>query len=177
MPSTPKAISKFLSYVLRHDPASIGLTLDRGGWAEVQALIDRATLPLTQSDIETVVATSDKQRFALSEDGKRIRANQGHSIDVDLGLKPIAPPDRLFHGTAQTSLTAILAQGLTAQSRHHVHLSPDPDTARTVGMRHGSPVVLVIDAAAMHAAGYVFFKSQNGVWLSDHVPPTFLSPR
>lgn len=167
-------ISKFLSLVLRHEPGSIGLTLDAQGWADVSELVAKATLPLTPAVIETVVATNDKKRFALSEDKKRIRANQGHSIPVALGLTATSPPEWLFHGTATRFVEAILTEGLSRQDRQHVHLSEDRTTARTVGIRHGKPVIFRIAAGEMHARGYRFFKSENGVWLTDEVPPALL---
>lgn len=167
-------ISKFLSLVLRHAPQDIGLTLDAGGWAALDELIARAPLPLTAERIAEVVAGSDKQRFALSPDGSRIRANQGHSIPVDLGLTPVEPPDSLYHGTAETTLDAILAEGLRPMTRNQVHLSPDAETARKVGMRHGKPVILRVASARMQAEGHSFFLSANGVWLTDAVPPRYL---
>jgi len=171
-------ISKFLSYVLRHRPDAIGLALDEGGWAAVDELIGRAAAAgrrLDRQRLQEVVETNDKQRFVLSEDGQRIRASQGHSIAVDLGLQPLEPPQVLYHGTATRFLAAIREQGLSPRSRTHVHLSADHDTAVRVGQRHGKPVVLVIDAAAMHAAGFRFFLSENGVWLTESVPHRFLS--
>lgn len=169
-----RKISKLLSLALRHKPQVLGLTLDAGGWAEVDQIIAGAEMPLTPQQIAQVVQDNDKQRFTLSDDGTRIRANQGHSIPVDLGLAPITPPDTLFHGTAKRFLASILAQGLIRQSRQHVHLSPDTDTARKVGMRHGKPVILTIASGQMHRDGHVFFQSANGVWLTDHVPPAHI---
>ena len=169
--------SKFLSLVLRHKPEQIGLTLDREGWAGVDELIERARadgMLLTREIIAEVARTSDKQRFALDETGGRIRANQGHSVEVDLGLEPIAPPAVLFHGTAIASVASIRKKGLHAAQRQHVHLSPDEATAIRVGQRHGRPVVLRIDAAGMHGAGLAFFRSTNGVWLTDSVPTEFI---
>ena len=124
--------------------------------------------------VREVVASNDKQRFSLSPDGRRIRANQGHSIDVELGLEPVRPPETLFHGTARRNVARILAEGLARRRRHHVHLSPDPRTARRVGARHGPPVVLAVAAGRMATAGHAFFLSANGVWLTEHVPPDFL---
>ncbi len=170
--------SKFLSLVLRHDPDSIGVAMDPAGWVAVADLVDRTAdqeRPLTIELIERVVATSDKQRFALSPDGRRVRANQGHSIDVDLGLESIEPPAILYHGTATRFLDAILDHGLRPGERRHVHLSAEEDTAIQVGSRHGKPVVLRVDAGAMHAAGHVFHRSANGVWLTDAVAPHHLS--
>jgi putative RNA 2'-phosphotransferase len=169
--------SKFLSLVLRHQPERIGLSLDREGWADVDELIERANtrgMFLTRDIVLEVVRTSDKQRFALDEAGGRIRANQGHSVEVDLGLAPMEPPPVLFHGTAQSSVGSIRQAGLHAGRRHHVHLSPDEPTARKVGSRHGSPVVLRIDAAGMHGEGHRFFRSTNGAWLTDSVPIDFI---
>ncbi len=172
------AASRFLSYVLRHAPESIGVTMDGAGWVSVEELVARSAdsdRPLSVSLIEQVVADNNKQRFALSEDGRRIRANQGHSVDVDLGLEQLSPPDELFHGTATRFLDAILAQGLQPGDRNHVHLSADRDTAVTVGSRHGKPVVLGVASGAMAADGLVFHRSANGVWLTASVPPRFLT--
>lgn len=177
IPTDDTALSKRLSYVLRHRPDSLGLTLGDGGWIEVDTLLARFAAsgqPIAREALERVVANSDKQRFALSADGLRIRANQGHSVEVDLQLSPSTPPARLYHGTARRFLDAILREGLRPGQRHHVHLSTDLDTATRVGARHGAPVVLTVDAAAMHAAGHVFFVSDNGVWLTAHVPTDFL---
>lgn len=168
--------SKFLSLVLRHRPDLIGLSLDAAGWADMAELIrlSQGHRTLTRDVIEAVVAGSDKQRFAISEDGLRIRANQGHSIDVDLALEVVAPPELLYHGTATRFLEAIRREGLLRGDRHHVHLSADIDTALRVGVRHGKPVVLLIHAAEMAAAGHAFRRSANGVWLADAVPAAFI---
>lgn len=169
--------SKFLSLVLRHKPEEIGLALDAQGWASIDELIEKARrhgVALTRELIAEIVATSDKQRFAIDASGVRIRANQGHSVDIDLGLEPREPPPVLFHGTAETSVAAIRAQGLNSKARQHVHLSPDEQTAVKVGSRHGRPVVLRIAAGHMQAAGHVFFLSTNGVWLTDSVPSQFI---
>lgn len=170
------AASKFMSLVLRHRPDLIGLELDAAGWADIATLIrlSESHHPLERALIEAVVAGSDKQRFAISEDGLRIRANQGHSIAVELQLETIAPPERLYHGTASRFVDAIRREGLTRRSRHHVHLSADIDTAMRVGARHGAPVVLVVRAADMAAAGHAFHRSANGVWLTDAVPAAFI---
>lgn len=170
--------SKLLSLVLRHDPDSIGVVMDPAGWVGVDDLVAATAgrnRPLTFELIEQVVATSDKQRFALSSDGRRIRANQGHSIEVDLGLDPVEPPPLLHHGTATRFLDSILAEGLRPGQRRHVHLSADRATATEVGARHGRPVVLDVDAGAMHQSGIVFHRSANGVWLTDAVAPQYLS--
>ena len=170
-------ISKFLSKHLRHEPEAIGLTLEVGGWIAVTALLDgckRAGLPVTRADLDEVVSTNAKQRFAFDETGTRIRANQGHSVEIDLQLEPSKPPDILFHGTSDRFLPGILTDGLKKMDRHHVHLSADVGTAVAVGTRHGKPVVLTVDAAGMARAGHVFYVSANGVWLTDSVPLPFL---
>lgn len=164
--------SKRLSSVLRHAPGSVGLTLDAAGWADVEALL--AALGWTRAELEHVVATNDKRRFALDGSGTRIRASQGHSVPVDLGYAARTPPAVLFHGTAERNLPRIEAEGLRPGRRHAVHLSPDEVTARAVGARHGRAVVLRVDAAGMTAAGAVFTRSANGVWLVDAVPPQYL---
>ncbi|MEV6966782.1 RNA 2'-phosphotransferase [Hamadaea sp. NPDC051192] len=168
--------SKRLSYVLRHRPDSVGLTLGAGGWVGVDELLHalaRHGTRITRDDLEYVVAHNDKRRFII--DGDRIRANQGHSMEVDLGLTPVTPPDRLYHGTARHNLDPIFLDGLVRGNRHHVHLSADEETALKVGARHGSPVVLAVDAAAMTAEGLLFYRSENGVWLTDHVPARHLT--
>ncbi len=171
-------ISKYLAKHLRHQPERLGLTLQPGGWVSVDELLRAcrdAGFALSRADLDEVVATNDKQRFAFDETGTLIRANQGHSIDVDLGLEPVEPPAQLYHGTGAGSVNAILREGLTAMHRHHVHLSPDPETARRVGARHGRPVVLVVDAAQMHSDDHTFYRTQNNVWLTATVPPHYLS--
>lgn len=171
-------ISKFLSLVLRHAPETIGITLDAQGWVAVDTLLERMAShgqPISSEVLLHVVRTNAKQRFALSDDGTRIRANQGHSVAVSLDYAPATPPDILYHGTAHQHLEAIRREGLDKRSRHHVHLSAQVATARQVGGRHGKPVVLVVDAAAMQQAGHTFYISDNGVWLTDHVPPQFLT--
>ncbi|NNE84701.1 MAG: RNA 2'-phosphotransferase [Alphaproteobacteria bacterium] len=167
--------SKFLSYVLRHKPDAIGLQLDEQGWTLVSDLIEKAKpqLALNEALVRKVVATNEKKRFALSEDGLRIRASQGHSIDIDIGLAPQMPPDVLYHGTATRFLTSIREQGLLRGCRQHVHLSLDCDTASIVGARHGKPALLEIDSKSMHLHGLKFFLSDNGVWLTEHVPPKY----
>lgn len=170
-------ISKFMSLVLRHDPGKIGLTLDENGWAEVADLLQRMNdhgRRIDREILEHVVATNDKKRFSFTDDGQKIRANQGHSIDIDLALSPQTPPDVLFHGTATRFLDSIREQGLLPGSRQHVHLSRDETTAIKVGQRHGKPVVLVVRAGEMHRQGISFFCSDNGVWLTDCVAPQFI---
>jgi putative RNA 2'-phosphotransferase len=172
-----KSDSKFLSLVLRHQPEAIGLTLDGEGWAVVEDLIACAAQQgkrLSRERIEEIVATSDKQRFKLSDDRLRIRANQGHSISVDLKLEPRVPPEILYHGTPQANVASIRAAGLDKRARHHVHLSSDEATAAKVGERRGAAVILRIRALAMHRAGHVFYRSENGVWLVDAVPSEFI---
>ncbi len=177
MRNTQDDHSRFLSLVLRHQPETIGLQLDDQGWADIDELLARLAAKgrnLGRKQLEKIVLDNDKQRFAISEDGLRIRANQGHSIKIDLGLAACEPPDRLYHGTASRFLDAILAEGLRPGQRQHVHLSADWQTARKVGARHGKPVVLEIDARAMRQAGLAFYRSDNGVWLIDGVPPVFI---
>jgi putative RNA 2'-phosphotransferase len=170
-------LSKFLSLVLRHKPEEIGLTLDEQGWADLADLIDRANrrgVALTRELVERIVATNDKKRFALSPDGAKIRANQGHSVEVDLGLEPRQPPELLFHGTATRFLPGIREKGLLPGKRQHVHLSLDEPTAITVGRRHGKPVVLRVRSGEMYRAGHAFYLAANGVWLTERVPLAFL---
>ena len=171
-------LSKRMSKALRHDPARIGLTLDAAGWVPVADLL--AALGVDRADLDAVVAGNDKQRFALARgaDGvERIRASQGHSVPVELGLTAQAPPPRLYHGTSATALDSIRATGLNRGGRHHVHLSVDEQTARRVGARRGGAVViLTVDAAAMAGAGHEFYRSDNGVWLTAEVPPQYLIP-
>ncbi|MBE9009235.1 RNA 2'-phosphotransferase [Pseudanabaenaceae cyanobacterium LEGE 13415] len=171
-------VSKYLTKHLRHNPERIGLSLAPGGWVSVDELLAACAFhqfPITRAELEKVVATNDKQRFSFDEAKTRIRANQGHSVEVDLQLEPQTPPDVLYHGTGELSVSAILESGLLKMSRHHVHLSKDTETARKVGMRHGRPAILTVDSAAMHQAGFVFYCSDNGVWLVDHVPPQYLA--
>src|SRR5947208_9682601 len=161
-------ISKYLSKHLRHEPERSGLTLAEGGWVEVAELLAacaRNQFPITRELLDEVVTTCDKQRFAFDATGTRIRANQGHSAPVDLQLEPRSPPWELFHGTPQQNVAAIMSEGLRRMARHHVHLSPDIETARKVGARRGKPAIFRIDAAAMLTAGQVFYCSDNGVWL------------
>ena len=171
-------VSRFLSFVLRHEPEAIGLHLDREGWASVDELIAGALArgrALDAATIAQVVATNDKQRFALSEDGARIRAVQGHSIDVDLGLAPVVPPALLYHGTATRFLDAIRREGLRPLDRKFVHLSATAVAAERVGARHGKPAVIAVRAFEAHEAGHVFHLSQNHVWLVRALPTGFLA--
>lgn len=171
-------ISKFFSKHLRHAPCEIGLTLQSGGWVAVDDLLAAAArhgILVTRDELDIVVTTNDKQRFAFDESGTRIRANQGHSVEVDLELTAADPPEVLYHGTAATSLDAILADGLLKMQRHHVHLSKDIPTALRVGTRHGKAVVLAVASRKMIDDEFRFFVSANGVWLVDHVPPGYLT--
>ena len=170
-------LSKFLSLVLRHDPSRIGLALDNAGWADVDELmrkVNAAGVPLTRERLTQVVAQNDKQRFAFSSDGERIRASYGHSIPVSLDLASVAPPVALYHGTAARFLGSIQRQGLTARRRNYVHLSSDTETARAVGRRHGEPVILTVRAQAMAKDGYLFYRSASGIWLTERVPVVYL---
>ena len=170
-------ISKFLSRILRHAPDDLRLVLEPGGWVAIEHLLAGAHVagfPLARAELDAVVSTSDKQRFAIDDTGTRIRANQGHSTEVDLELEPADPPDELYHGTGEQNLPAILHVGLRKMARHHVHLSHEADTAIKVGQRHETPRILVVDAAGMRADGHTFFRSANGVWLVESVPPQYL---
>lgn len=169
--------SKFLSLILRHEPERVGLKLGEAGWVSVTELLEavnRHGRPLTLDKLKHLVATSDKERFAFSEDGHRIRANQGHSVKVDLQYSPQTPPELLYHGTAAQFLPSIREQGLLKMARHHVHLSAETKTTIQVGARHGKPVLLTIRARNMVSSGHVFYCSTNGVWLVETVPPQFI---
>jgi putative RNA 2'-phosphotransferase len=167
-------ISKKLSYILRHAPDSVGLILDENGWVSVHDLITKFGDPLSIETLKEVVETNDKKRFAFNEGFTKIRASQGHSIEIDLAYQPTKPPEFLFHGTATRFLESIKNEGLLKGSRHHVHLSLDEVTARKVGSRHGSPSILTIKSRDMYDAGYTFFVSENDVWLTDNVPTRFI---
>lgn len=169
-------ISTYMAYVLRHNPSAAGITLDKNGWAEVDAFIEGVskTHPMTLELLEQLVACDDKGRYAFSADKTRIRANQGHSIPVDVELKEVTPPSFLYHGTAEESVASIEREGLKPMSRLYVHLSDDYQTAVTVGARHGTPTVYTVDTHGMHADGYRFYLSANGVYLTDLVPPRYL---
>ncbi|AJE04879.1 RNA 2'-phosphotransferase [Geobacter pickeringii] len=171
-------ISKFLSLILRHRPEAIGLRLDQAGWVNISELIERAYqsgVRMTSEQLRQVVATSNKQRFSISADGTRIRANQGHSTPVNLGLQAMVPPEMLYHGTSIRSLKAIRNEGIRRGGRNHVHLSQDEAMARDVGRRHGPPVVLTIMAREMADAGFSFYRSVNGIWLTEWVPTIYIS--
>lgn len=169
--------SKFLSLILRHKPETIGLQLDAQGWADVEQLRTLAAThgkPITMDLLLRVVAENDKKRFVFNADESRIRANQGHSIEIDLALEPIEPPTELFHGTATRFIESIREHGLIRGQRQHVHLSLDSETATKVGHRHGEPVVLVVAATRLFESGGVFFRSENGVWLTNEVPVEYI---
>jgi putative RNA 2'-phosphotransferase len=169
--------SKFLSLILRHEPDRVGLKLGDAGWVGVKELlqaVNRHGVSLTLDQLAHVVATSDKKRFAFSEDGRRIRANQGHSIAVNLRYQPQVPPEFLYHGTAIRFLPGIRRHGLQRMQRHGVHLSAETKVTVQVGSRHGKPALLIIRSGDMHRAGHVFTCSANGVWLVKHVPPEFI---
>ena len=168
-------VSKYISLILRHKPETIGISLDEHGWANVKDLIDgvNKTHKLDMKMLEEIVETDDKQRYSFNEDKTKIRANQGHSIDVDVELEEAVPPEMLWHGTGIKYMKSIDAEGLISKSRLYVHLSADPNTAIEVGKRHGTPMIYCIDALRMHNDGYKFYKSKNGVWLTKHVPTEY----
>lgn len=169
--------SRLLSQVLRHKPEKIGIQLDSAGWVSVSELLEachKHGIGLDIKSLTRIVETNDKQRFSFSTDGTKIRANQGHSVAVDLEYIPIQPPRVLYHGTAESFLPSIREKGLLKGERHHVHLSGDPKTARQVGKRHGKPVVLQVRSRKMVEDGYIFYQSANRVWLTDWVPPQYL---
>ncbi len=168
-------ISKSLSYVLRHKPESIGLTLDKNGWASVADILKNSKRRFSFEELKYVVENKDKKRFSFNDDLTLIKANQGHSVNVDLEFQQVIPPDILYHGTAKHFLEAIQQKGLLKGERHHVHLSTDIQTASKVGKRHGKLVILAIDAKTMHEDSHKFYLSDNKVYLVDTVPPTYLT--
>ena len=173
-----KNTSKFLSLILRHQPETIGLSLDENGWADTETLLLQLTAhghPVSKELLETVVSTNDKKRFAFNEDHTRIRASQGHSVQVELNLQQKQPPEWLYHGTIADFVENIQKEGILKMSRQHVHLSQDQHTARAVGGRRGKPVILSINAGQMQEAGFIFYLSENGVWLTDHVPAAYIT--
>jgi len=172
-----KKLSKFLSYVLRHHPELIDLNLDENGWANVDELITKSkndSQGFTFEELDEIVETNDKKRFIFNEDKTRIRANQGHSVDINLALIPQHPPEFLYHGTAQSNIESILEKGIEKRSRQHVHLSQDKETATKVGMRHGKPIILIINTGKMFEDGLKFYLSENNVWLTDFVDATYI---
>jgi len=173
-----KQISKLLSLVLRHEPEHIGITLDNEGWTKVPELIEKINkkgINLDFATLQIIVDTNDKKRFAFNDDKTLIRASQGHSVEVELNYKPEIPPTVLYHGTAIKNVPAIRENGLQKMNRHHVHLTASEDTALKVGQRHGKPVILTVQALLMHEQQFVFYVSDNGVWLTDHVPAAFIN--
>jgi putative RNA 2'-phosphotransferase len=180
------SIGKYLSYILRHNPSVVGLNLRKGGWVSWRALVNGINNnlrsvevgdkrePLTKEILDEVVKTNNKKRFEYSPDGTDIRARQGHSVEVDLGLEEKKPPEILYHGTGSKSVQNIMWDGLKKMSRHHVHLSSDIETAKAVGQRHGRPVVLQVESGDMYEMGYKFYRTDNGVWLVDNVPSHML---
>lgn len=176
-PKFEKKSSKFLSLILRHKPETIGISLSPDGWAEVDSLLQQMNSKghsLSFDQLRYIVETNDKQRFSFNENHTRIRANQGHSIEVDLALQPLVPPSVLYHGTATRFIDSIKKEGLKRLNRQHVHLSSSMETASLVGQRHGKLALLTIDAKRMHEDKLVFFLSKNGVWLTEHVPVKYI---
>ena len=172
-----KRISKFLSLILRHNPEKIHLTLDANGWANVEELIKKSykKVRFSMEELEHVVATNNKKRFSFNDDKTKIRANQGHSLkNIDLEFKNTTPPDFLYHGTVAKFMEAIRETGLQKMSRQHVHLSNDLETAIKVGSRRGKPIILSVRAGDMYKKGFEFYRSANGVWLTDKVPAAFI---
>jgi putative RNA 2'-phosphotransferase len=166
-------LGRFLSLVLRHNPAAAKIKLDEQGYADVEQLlsgVNRAGWKIDRDRLERIVRENNKQRYSFNEDGTKIRANQGHSLAVDVELEQLVPPMVLYHGTASYAVDSIKAKGIVKGTRQHVHLIEDVDTARKVGSRHGKPAILTINAQAMHESGFIFYRSANGVWLCDHVP-------
>ena len=170
-------LSRFLSYVLRHKPDAIGLNMQSDGWVYVEELLAKMSAngkDITLDVLEMIVHQDDKQRYSFNLDKTQIRANQGHSIEIDLNLEPVDPPEHLYHGTTSRNLDSIKENGLLKQQRHHVHLSENTDTAKRVGARYGKPVILTILSSEMVKAGHTFYCSDNNVWLTDTVPPKFI---
>ena len=171
-------LGRFISLILRHQPETIGITLDKEGWADTQELLDGINASGRSIDMETlerIVRENNKQRYSFNEDKTKIRANQGHSIPVEVGMQTLVPPDKLYHGTASRFLDAIKKDGIRKMSRLYVHLSKDIETALTVGKRHGSPIVLVVNTKQMHEDGFVFKLSDNGVWQSEDIPWNYVT--
>lgn len=172
-----KNTSKFLSYVLRHHPEKLGITLDENGWTSVAILLEKINdgeYSLSIEQLEDVVATNAKKRFAFNDDKTKIRASQGHSVAIDLGIEPQQPPEYLYHGTVEKFLQSIQNKGLIKGSRQHVHLSEDKETAINVASRRGKPIILTVRSGKMHAQNHAFYQSENGVWLTDEVPTEFI---
>lgn len=173
-----KRMGKFISLILRHNPQKIGLDLDANGWANVDELISKSAkhkVKFTREELEEIVATNDKKRYSFNEDSTKIRANQGHSIPVDLEFKPITPPPFLYHGTPEKFVATIKEEGLKPMNRQYVHLSADKETATTVGSRRGKPYIFTILAEMMNRDEILFYQAANGVWLTDYVDPKYFS--
>jgi putative RNA 2'-phosphotransferase len=171
-------LSKFLSLILRHKPETIGLSLQENGWVNATELIEKCNQHGYEFDfdkLKIVVETNQKKRFSFSEDFKKIRANQGHSLTIELGYEPQKPPRVLYHGTAEANKDSILKQGIEKRNRHHVHLSHEIETAMNVGKRHGKPIIFEVQAGNMFEDGCVFYQSENGVWLTEFVPSQYIS--
>ncbi|QIE60866.1 RNA 2'-phosphotransferase [Rasiella rasia] len=171
-------ISKFLSLVLRHKPETIGVQLDQNGWVDINELIEKSNkygIKFNRETLNHIVATNSKKRFAINNKLDKIRASQGHSIEIELGYTSQKPPRTLFHGTSEKSVQSILKKGLKRQNRQHVHLSSDIETAKKVGQRHGKPYIFKVFAEQMFNDNLEFFISENGVWLTENVPEKYLS--
>jgi putative RNA 2'-phosphotransferase len=169
--------SKFLSLILRHKPETINIKLDKNGWVGVDELLEKCSLKdyhITKKELDEIVFSNDKQRFTFNEDKSKIRANQGHSINVDLDLKISIPPITLYHGTVEKFIKPILKEGLKPMNRNHVHLSDNLNTATNVGSRRGNPIILIVDSKSMLKDGYKFYKSKNNVWLTEEVPSKYI---
>lgn len=174
---TDKSIGKLMSLALRHNPKVLNLELDNNGWASVDELIkglNKKNISMDMERLTHLVESNDKKRYRFNEDKTKICANQGHSIKIDLKLEAVEPPYTLYHGTVQKFMESIRKTGLQKQNRHHVHLSATTDTAISVGSRRGKPVILKVNAKKMHLEGHAFYLSDNGVWLTDHVPPEYI---
>lgn len=170
-------LGRFISLILRHQPEAIGISLDENGWANTDELIagiNEKGESITKEDLDRIVRENNKKRYIFNEDKTKIRANQGHSIEVDIGLEPVIPPAFLYHGTGEKSVSNIMAVGIEKRSRQYVHLSSDLDTAVRVGARHGSPVVFTVKAGEMYEKGWIFYRSENGVWLCEYIPKEFV---
>ncbi len=170
-------LGRFLSLILRHKPEVIGIRLDEHGWADINELIEgmnRAGKHIDRAKLDEIVATNNKKRYSISEDGKKIRAKQGHSVQVDVELKEQKPPEVLYHGTAERFRESIEREGLKPMGRLYVHLSKDTATAETVGSRHGKPIIYEVAAGEMSENGFKFYLSENMVWLTERVPPIYL---
>ena len=173
-----ETIGKYLSLILRHKPETIGISLDEHGWGDVEEIIEgisRQYPEMNMALLEEIVETNNKKRYSFNEDKTLIRANQGHSIPVDVELEVMVPPDILYHGTGEKYVSSINEQGLIRKSRLYVHLSADLETAKKVGVRHGKPAIYVVDCKKMYQDGYVFYESVNGVWLTEAVPVEYIS--